>query len=78
MSSDQDEALARDIAARSRNSAIRDMPNLSYFRQAGGCVEASQQDDETCDIIHFCTDEDALQFVREFAEFIRDVPRRDT
>lgn len=81
---DHDEAeavIAEDwIPLNSRDSTI-DGERVHFYRQPGGCVEASIQGEEEVDILHFCGDDAARTFLREFNQFINDtaphVARRD-
>lgn len=64
-----DEAKA-DIERRTRD--IGD--GLSLFRQAGGCLEIRQEnDDGEDDLVHICDDQ---EFLATLTAFIRDVPNR--
>lgn len=66
----RDKAAHQRLALNSRNGTA--IPGLFFYRQPGGCVEASVQDEHDVDIIHFCEDAEARTFLREFEQFIAD------
>lgn len=66
-------ATNADIARRTRAFSVE--PDIEFFRQAGGCLEIRQKDEDDWDVVHI-HDEEA--FIRELQQFRADLPDRET
>jgi hypothetical protein len=60
------------LAQNSREGSTLSGSTVSFYRQPGGCVEATISDGRDHDLFHFCEDDEARTFMAEFAQFLKD------